>query len=225
MKQHNDTAIVLSRIDYGERDRILTLLCRENGKISVLAKSVRSAKSRLAGGIELLSVSEISFIDGKSNLKALTGARLKKHFGKITQDMTRMQLSFEYLRAINGITEDKTGQEFFGPLAAALEELDKPSQDHRIVDIWFSLKVLSISGSEPNLRVDTDVENNDKFHFDYDLQQFIGSSSGQYTQNDLKLLRLCSVQQKPPRLEKPTGSEDRLQALLKTLLRANVTEV
>ena len=51
-------AIVLRRTNYGESDRILSLLTPE-GKIAVLARGVRKEKSRLAGGIELFSTDDV----------------------------------------------------------------------------------------------------------------------------------------------------------------------
>ena len=68
-------AIVLRRTDYGEADRILQLLTPE-GKKSVVAKGVRREKSKLAGGIELFSVSEVVIHEGKGDLGILTGAKL-----------------------------------------------------------------------------------------------------------------------------------------------------
>lgn len=60
-------AIVLRRTNYGESDRILNLLTPE-GKVAVLAKGVRKEKSRLAGGIELFSISDVVIHQGRSNL-------------------------------------------------------------------------------------------------------------------------------------------------------------
>ena len=41
MKQLVSQAVVLSRTDYGEADRILTLLTPDQGKLRLLAKGVR----------------------------------------------------------------------------------------------------------------------------------------------------------------------------------------
>lgn len=223
MKQHKDHAIVLTRVDYAERDRILTLLCQEQGKISVLAKGVRAQKSRLAGGIELLSESEITFIDGKTNLKTLTGARLSVHFNALVGDMRRMNQAFGYIKSIHKITEDGTGQEYYQPLLTAFMGLNDSLYDPRIIDIWFSLHVLRLSGSSPNLEVESGSAL--RFDFDFDTQQFIGREGGAFTQNDVKILRVCMQQSKPPKIQNQLGSEDRLQTLLRTLLKTNVTEV
>ena len=42
-----DQAIVLKRLEYGEADRILTVLTKNNGKLSVIAKGARRPKSKL----------------------------------------------------------------------------------------------------------------------------------------------------------------------------------
>ena len=44
-------AIVLRRTNYGEADRILQVITPSSGRLSVMARSVRKEKSRLAGGI------------------------------------------------------------------------------------------------------------------------------------------------------------------------------
>jgi DNA repair protein RecO len=224
MNTSKDLAIVLSRVDYGERDRILTLLTRTHGKVSVLAKGVRSQKSRLAGGIELLSEAEVSFIEGRTNLKPLTGARLKTYFKEIVKDMRSMQLAFDAIKAVNKITEEGTGQEYYPFLLGSFAALNNPAYDPRVVEIWFSLHILRLSGSAPNLRLDSETETKE-FEFDYDHQQFIPREGGNFTKNDLKLLRLCITQPKPPKIQNQLGSEDRLQTLARTLLKSNVTDV
>jgi len=45
-------AIVLSRFELGEADRVLTLLTPHDGKIRVIAKGVRRPKSRIGGAVE-----------------------------------------------------------------------------------------------------------------------------------------------------------------------------
>jgi DNA repair protein RecO (recombination protein O) len=45
-------AIVLSRFELGEADRVLTLLTPHDGKIKAIAKGVRRPKSRIGGAVE-----------------------------------------------------------------------------------------------------------------------------------------------------------------------------
>ncbi|MCA9330182.1 DNA repair protein RecO, partial [Candidatus Saccharibacteria bacterium] len=62
MKQIVTVGIVLARINYGEADRIVTILTPDHGKIRLLARGVRKIKSRLAGGIELFSINDLTYI-------------------------------------------------------------------------------------------------------------------------------------------------------------------
>src|SRR5438552_17607818 len=59
MPTYQADAVVLRRLDYGEADRILTLLTREHGKLSAIAKSSRRAKARSANGLDLFARSRM----------------------------------------------------------------------------------------------------------------------------------------------------------------------
>ena len=60
------TAIVLKRRDQGEADRLLTVLARERGKVTLLAKGVRRQASRKAGHLEPFTYVELLVAKGKS---------------------------------------------------------------------------------------------------------------------------------------------------------------
>src|SRR3954464_12617433 len=124
MKQFLTKGIVLSRTDYGEADRILTLLTPEQGKLRLMARGVRRAKSKLAGGIELFSVSDITFIRGRGDIGTLISARLNKHYANIVKDIDRVQLGYELIKQLNKATEDEPEEGYFHLLNQALETLD-----------------------------------------------------------------------------------------------------
>jgi DNA repair protein RecO (recombination protein O) len=51
-RRYSTDAIVLSRFDYGEADRILTLITPGGGKIKAIAKGIRRPSSRIGGSLE-----------------------------------------------------------------------------------------------------------------------------------------------------------------------------
>src|ERR1044072_1684447 len=51
-RRYTTDAIVLSRFDYGEADRILTLITPAGGKIKAIAKGIRRPTSRIGGSLE-----------------------------------------------------------------------------------------------------------------------------------------------------------------------------
>jgi DNA repair protein RecO (recombination protein O) len=59
-------AIVLSRFDYGEADRIMTLFTPELGKIKAIAKGVRKPTSRLGGSVEPLAELRVALARGRT---------------------------------------------------------------------------------------------------------------------------------------------------------------
>ena len=76
----NTEAVVLSRRNFGEADRIITLFTRDHGKITVLAKGVRRPRSKKAGHLEIGSWCKIFVARGK-NLDLLTEVEIKQAFG------------------------------------------------------------------------------------------------------------------------------------------------
>ncbi len=165
---YDDAAIVLNRVEYGERDRILTLLARDHGKITVFAKGVRSARSKLAGGIELFSESQISVISGRGSMGTLVSTRLISHYGDIVKDLDKTSLGYSFLKTIQKLLEDETGQEYYDVLAVSLAALGNKEYDYRLVSLWFTMHTLRLSGRLPNLA----VSDGESFDFDYDKQQF-----------------------------------------------------
>src|SRR6266576_2179664 len=55
MPTYQADAVVLRRLDYGEADRILTLLTREHGKLAAIAKGSRRAKGRSGSSLDLFA--------------------------------------------------------------------------------------------------------------------------------------------------------------------------
>lgn len=61
MRTISDHAVILKRINYGEADKIITVLTKSNGKVVLIAKGVRKITSRRKGHLELFSHVKISY--------------------------------------------------------------------------------------------------------------------------------------------------------------------
>ncbi|HVX48010.1 MAG TPA: DNA repair protein RecO [Candidatus Saccharimonadales bacterium] len=193
MKHLKTTGIILSRTDYGEADRILTVLTPDRGKLRLLARGVRKVKSKLAGGIELFSTSDITFIEGRGELGTLISTRLIKHYGHIIDDIERVQLGYEIIKTLNRTTEDHPDQEYYELLEQAFAALDDPGIDLTLIRLWFEARLLDLAGHSPNLSTDTagaKLEAGQKYDFDHESMAFVPNGSGKYTASDIKVLRL-----------------------------------
>jgi len=223
MKQLVTTGIVLSRTDYGEADRILTLLTPEQGKLRLMAKGVRRIKSKLAGGIELFSVSNITYIQGKREVGTLLSSRLLKHYGHIVEDINRTMLGYELIKQLNKATEDQPEAEYFDLLQQAFAALDDLAIDLGLIKLWFTAQLLRLDGHTPNLQTDIThqkLEIDKKYEFSYDDMAFINRPDGQFTADHIKVLRLLFSGNYPQILQQIISISDLIPqclALLQTL--------
>lgn len=196
MKQpHKTRAIVLRRIDYGEADRIITLLTEDHGKIRVMAKGVRKSKSKMAGGIELFSISEVQFIQGRSDISTLMSTRMLKHFGSIVKDLQRTELAYGMLKKTDKTLEDDTGQEYFEILQDSLAALDSARIPPLLAEASFDMRLLQRLGHVPDFRTDHKGRSLDPdgiYDFDHEAVAFKPSDNGQFNKNHIKLLKLLA---------------------------------
>jgi len=81
-------AIVIRSQEYGESDRILTMLSRENGKIQAIAKGVRKPKSSQRGGTQLFTYADFLLYRGRS-LDTVSQASPKESFPHLWNDLER----------------------------------------------------------------------------------------------------------------------------------------
>lgn len=216
MKQHVTDAIILSRTDYGEADRILTVLTPEYGKLSLLARGVRRIKSKLAGGIELFSVSTITFARGRGELGTLVSTRLKKHYGNIVKDLPRTMLGYDLIKKFHKVTEDEPESEYFELLQQAFEALDDHTVPLPLVRLWFDAQIIRLGGHTPNLQTDEQGRKlvaDQLYDFDFDRMQFVANPlSGRFAANHIKFLRLVYAGNTPQALMQVQGIGALLEA-------------
>ena len=60
-RRYTTDAIVLSRFDLGEADRVLTLITPGIGKLKAIAKGVRRPTSRLGGSLEPAAIRRANY--------------------------------------------------------------------------------------------------------------------------------------------------------------------
>lgn len=208
MKQLQTTGIILSRTDYGEADRIVTMLTPDQGKLRLMARGVRKIKSKLAGGIELFSVSEISFIRGRGEIGTLVSTRLIKHYGKIVQAIDRVQLGYALIKMLNKATEDQPEAAYFELLQRAFTALDDDTVSTELISLWFRAQLLSQAGHMPNLITDATGQKlgaSSLYEFDDTAVAFSPKSEGHFTADHIKTLRLLFGGNSPITLNRVEG--------------------
>jgi DNA repair protein RecO (recombination protein O) len=229
VNQLQTRAIVLSRTDYGEADRIITVLTQHYGKLSLMARGVRRIKSKLAGGIELFSVAEISYINGRGQIGTLTSARLVHYYASIVQSIDRVQLGYELIKQLHRATEDQLEPEYFELLEAAFAALDTATISTDLIRLWFQAQLLRYAGHSPNLKTDTagnKLVAAQLYSFDFETVAFVVYPEGHFTSDHIKFLRLVFSGNSPQVLDHISGLNNLLpdclplvQTMLQTYIR------
>ena len=229
MNQQVTKAIVLKRINYGEADRIITVLTLDCGKLRLMVKAARRVNSKLAGGIEFFSVSNISFVRGRGEIGTLTSARLIDHFGEIAKDIERTMAGYQFIKQVDKLTEDESDDTWFNLLQQTMKILNNKTISLESIHIWFSLQLLRHSGNVPELDKDEfgkkllpDVD----YDFDYQKMTFRLSPKGSYSSDHIKFLRLTLVSVSPRALQ-DSESNDKIISdslvLLSTMIKLHLS--
>lgn len=200
MRNQVTTGIVLRRTDYGEADKIVLALTKTAGKVSFYVRGARKPKSKLAGGIQLFTVSEYTFMPGKKDLATLVSARMSEEFHDILHDYDATMYAYALLKAVDSLTEDSADEQYFEFTRAALEGLASGGIPFAAVQFWASMRLLTLASATPNLLTDT---NNDalvegiNYRFDIDAMSFLPFDGGPYHSQHIKLFRLSISAEHP----------------------------
>jgi len=84
-------AVVLSTVDYGDADRIVTLFTRELGKVSAMARGARKGQRRFGAGVSAFGVGEATLRERPSaELLILDGFDGSRGWPHLLEDMAKM---------------------------------------------------------------------------------------------------------------------------------------
>jgi DNA repair protein RecO (recombination protein O) len=150
VRVYTTEAIVLKRQNLGEADRIVTLYTPDEGKLRAVAKGVRRPASRLAGHLELFSLSLVQLARGRE-LDVLTQAETREAFRNVREDLGRTSQAYYALELVDRFTPDRLEHRaVFHLLRELLEALDAPAPSPLALH-YFTLHVLAALGYRPQL--------------------------------------------------------------------------
>lgn len=151
MSSYKATGIILRRSEYGEADRIYTILTPER-KVSAIAKGVRKSTAKLASHLDLFTEIELMFATGK-RLDVITSARAVKQYDP-SGDYERLRRGFLYLEMADKLTDTESVGGVYELLRQAFESLD--TAPPALGELSFKLKLLYELGHAPDLSVESD---------------------------------------------------------------------
>ena len=97
--------IVLREVAYQDSDKLLTVLTREYGKLTVRARGVRSSRSRSKAACQLLAYSEFTLLE-RGGRYVVTEATAKEMFPELRNDLELLSLASYFAQAADVLSPE-----------------------------------------------------------------------------------------------------------------------
>jgi len=147
---YRSEAIVLRRSDFGEADRLLTVLTPHLGKLRLLAKGARKPTSRKAGHLELFTRTQLLVARGR-NLDIITQAQTIEPHRALRSDLWRMSHAYYVAELVDRFSEEQSENKMLYQLLCDVLDWICESSDLALTMRFFELHMLSLVGYRPQL--------------------------------------------------------------------------
>ena len=94
--------LVLKKENRGEADQLFTIYTKDFGRLEILGKAIRKISSKLRAGIDIFSLSEIEFIQGKTH-RTLTDAIPIRKFENLKKDLNKLKIAYKISEVLNDL--------------------------------------------------------------------------------------------------------------------------
>jgi DNA repair protein RecO (recombination protein O) len=144
-------AVVLRTLNHGDTSKIITLYSRKTGRLKLIAKGVRSSKSKATGLFQPTHHLRLAYYEKtQSELQLFKSGELVKGFYGLENDFDRLTLAQVVLELVDrGAEKEEPHPEVFNLLVATLERLNDPQQPTSLVYWYFHLQFLVEMGFRP----------------------------------------------------------------------------
>ena len=145
-------AIVLSTVDYGDADRIVTLFTRARGKLSAFAAGARKSKRRFAGAFESGTALRAQLVETRGDTWRVDAVDIARSFHATRGDLSAIARALHALELCRELLRDgQPHAELYDALLAYLSRLDEAVADES-GHVRFEIDALSLTGFRPDFQ-------------------------------------------------------------------------
>ncbi len=149
MNRYIDDAIVLTSLDYGEADKIVTLFTKTHGRLSAFANGARKSKRRFAGALEPSTHIRAHLVETRGDTSRLDGADIQQSFHHLRDDLSHIARAMYCLELCRELTRDHEPHEvLYEALLDYLKRLDARQAGPTSL-LKFELDALEYTGFMP----------------------------------------------------------------------------
>jgi len=144
--------IVLRVRPLGEKDRQITILTEEYGKLRASARGARNPKSKLSAITQPFVKAHFALAHGRS-FEILTQAQIETSYHEITADVIKVAWASYFCELCDSLPEDMPAPEMYLMLETALERLAaaKSTFEQEVIGRWFEARYLTSQGYAPTI--------------------------------------------------------------------------
>ncbi len=167
-RRYTTEAIVLTRFDLGEADRVLTLITPTVGKLKAIAKGIRRPTSRLGGSLEPFAELTVALARGRT-FDVVTQVSVGHAWLKLRDSLEATATAW-YLAELadRSLEERHPAPPLYALLRRAYELLDAGMAPGRVAR-WFEMHLLDELGQRPEVdrcvECDRMLESNERFRW------------------------------------------------------------
>jgi DNA repair protein RecO (recombination protein O) len=149
-RRYTTEAIVLTRFDLGEADRVLTLITPSSGKLKAIAKGIRRPTSRLGGSLEPFAELTISMARGRT-FDVVTQVSVGHAWLRLRDSLESTATAW-YLAELadRSLEERHPAEPLYALLRRAYELLDAEMEPGRVAR-WYEMHLLDELGQRPEV--------------------------------------------------------------------------
>jgi DNA repair protein RecO (recombination protein O) len=161
-------AIVLSRFELGEADRVLTLLTPQDGKIKAIAKGVRKPTSRIGGSVEPFAELQLQLVRGRT-FDVITQASVLEAWLNLRDRLESAATAWYLGELAERAVEERAGAyPVYALLRRSFQLLDDGMAPSRVAR-WFEFGLADALGMRPEVdrcvECDRSLEPEDEFRW------------------------------------------------------------
>ena len=151
MTEFKQNGLVLSERDFGENDKILTVLTERYGKVPVIAKGAKSVRNRHMPSTQLFAYSSLS-LRKRGNFYFITESDLIENYYDIRTDLTKLSLASFVCDVVNDVTnEGNNDDEILRLTLNTLFAISKDIKPLEVIRATFEIRLAKELGFTPNI--------------------------------------------------------------------------
>lgn len=149
---HKTKGIILRETDYQDRDKLLTILTADYGKLTVKARGIKGSRNTMKASCQLMAYSELTLMEQKDRY-VLTEAASIELFSELQSDIELLSLASYFLQVTEFVAQEEDPcPEILSLLLNSLYGLGKLKLSQSFVKSVFEFRLTCLLGFLPNLK-------------------------------------------------------------------------